>query len=651
LGLQIMLKNKLHIPILSILLFPAFFCTAQNNDIVKYKQKFPGESKIILEFRNEISINYAGDSLKAELKRHEEALCLDNNAIMQADQSLTYSGNFNISSLTAKTLVPFKAKYKAFDVMEFDTSDYREPSIFYDDVKQISFKYPKLTEGARTLLDYTYKIGDLHLLNPFYINYYLPVERAEISVTFPKDVEIGYKLFNCDSLKINFTKEQKGGKTTYKWTANNIPKLQIEPNAPELAYYAAHLFVFIKEYKTNDKTVKVLSDINDLFAWYQDFVRDVNVKPAPILKTFVDSLLMGTTGELEKVKKVLYWVQDHIKYIAFEAGRDGFVPRNGELVYIRRYGDCKDMASIITKMLNLAGINCYLTWIGTRHIPYTYEELPLPSVDNHMIACYKAGDKYYFLDATTGPHPFGYPSSMIQGKEALINIDKDQFEIIKVPEISPELNYEIDTLRIKINGKKIIGTGSSYFKGYSRYNMYHLIGMKDKTQQTTILKNYFEKGNNKFLIDNFTIHNLNDQDKDLIITYSFNLADYAQILGDEIFINMNMEKINLGDAIKKERTVPLEKEYKKTTINHVILDIPEGYKVTYLPDNTEYSGKSYGYKIHYKTEGNKLNLTHQFDTKFLLLQPSEFDDWNKMNESLKQAYKESINLTKVNTPK
>jgi len=628
-----------------VVLLPAILF-AQKLSLDDYKSKYPGESQVITGYKTDILIVQKGDSLQMDISKYEEAFCLNENAIMQSAHSLTYSGFFRLKNLDAQTLVPYKSKFKRISVEEFDTSDYRDPGIFNDDVKKISFKFPKIQPGAITKFSYTYRLTEPRLLNPFYFSHYLTVESSQISVTFPANVTIGYKMFNCDSLKVEFVKEQKGSNTTYKWKVNNVPKLTDEPNAPELAYYAPHIFIFVKDYSVNGKVHNVLSSTDDLFTWYQAFVYNVNKDAAPSLKMLVDSLVTGAKDETEKVKRLFYWVQDHIKYIAFEAGREGFVPRDAELVYTRRYGDCKDMASITYRMLDLAGINGHMAWIGTRHLPYSYNIIPLPAVDNHMIAAYKSGGNWQFLDATTGNHPFGFPSYMIQGKEALIQTSTSKYEIAKVPEIDPEINLSTDSLFIRIDGKKIVGEGISHFRGYSRYEMYHRIAQKDKTSQTIFLKNFFEKGNNKFLIDDFTIKNLNDRDKDLIINYSFNVADYAQVVGNEIFINLNMEKPGQIDLIKDDRKIPIENNFKRTIINSVIFDIPKGYKITYLPTNSEFTNLQFGYKIEYIKTSDKVILTHSLTSNFLLLENKEFPEWNKMTSLLKEAYKESVNLSK-----
>jgi transglutaminase-like putative cysteine protease len=620
---------------------------AQKINLDEYRKKYPGETRIYLKDESEYFASIMGDKLNIEMKNHEEVLYLTKNVMYKPDQSINSSDYFKITSLSAKTLNPARFGYKAIEVQKFDTSDFSKSSIFFDDVKTINFTFPKVEEGSRTILDYSYNIIEPKHITAFYFGNYIPVESSELSFSCPSDFKIAYKLLNCDSLKIDFSKKQIGNRTIYSWKAFNVPKINLDDNAPELPYYAPHMFVYITEYTVNGINKKNLSSVSDLFSWYKTLISQLNKTPSPGLKILVDSLTLNTSDELEKVKKIYYWVQDHIKYIAFEAGRGGIVPRDAEVVFTKRYGDCKDMTSLINQMLNLAGIESYITWIGSRHLPYKYEDLPIPAVDNHMIVTYKHNNQYYFLDATAGVHPFNYPSYIIQGKEALLDLKNNNYDIVNVPEVTPELNLQTDSIKIAIEGKKIIGSGVARFRGYSRVDLYNLLVQKNKSEINTFLKNYFEKGNNKFLIDEFKIENLDFRDKDLIITYTFNLSDYITIVGNEIFINMNLEKLSFGDIIKSTKKTPFEVQYKKLTVNHITLVIPDNYKLAYIPGNSKYEIDLFGYHLSYKTESNKVYLTQKFYTNFLLLSPKYFGHWNTMIESLQNAYKNTVTLKKV----
>ncbi len=206
--------------------------------------------------------------------------------------------------------------------------------------------------------------------------------------------------------------------------------------------------------------MNVISNLDDLYKWYYTFVEGLNKEQSPELEAIVKKIKSESTSEIDLVKNVFYWVQTNIQYIAFEQGMRGLIPHSGNYICEKRYGDCKDMANLIVNMLQLADVKAYHTWIGTRDLPYRYTEVPTPIVDNHMIATYISPDgKYYFLDATSDYTPFGFPSSMIQGKEALIGLDAKRYEVKEVLVLEKEKNQIFDSVTVKMENNQLVGTG------------------------------------------------------------------------------------------------------------------------------------------------------------------------------------------------
>ena len=158
-------------------------------------------------------------------------------------------------------------------------------------------------------------------------------------------------------------------------------------------------------------------------------------------------------------------------------------------------------------MLEIAGLEGNLTWIGTRKIPYTYEEVPTPAVDNHMILSYEYNNKTYYLDATGRYIQIDYPSSFIQGKEALIANGKS-YKIKKIPVIAANLNTITDSTYLKISGRDIIGSSQTKLSGYLKNNLFYNL---ENTRKEAAVKEFynkrFSKGSNKFLITSFTEEN------------------------------------------------------------------------------------------------------------------------------------------------
>jgi hypothetical protein len=628
---------------------------AQNNPSQKdmtdaYVKKYPEDQAVYLSRTEYNTIKVEKGQLRVYTKNHSDLLLLSDKVSGYSERQVYYSSFSEISSVSGKSMIPNgRGGYTSIPVKEkYETNEFSSGS-FYDDFRAQNLVFTGLTRGGRILLDYTEKLSEARFFGRFFFSTGVPTEDAVFTVEVPKGVTIEWKLFNISESDLEMSTQVSKKKTIYTWRRRNSPKYKTEDDAPGSLYFAPHIVVYIKEYIVKGKVIKVLDGPGSLYEWYFSMVKDVNKEPDPALQKVVDSLIVGAPEELTKVKRIFYWVQDNIKYVAFEDGMGGFVPREANAICSRRYGDCKDMASITTTMLRMAGIPAYLTWIGTRSIPYKYLEVPSPMADNHMICTYISNGEYYFLDATGKNAPFGTPTSMIQGKQALISKGEGKFEIITVPVIPETMNSRVDSTFMRVDEHfNVTGSGSMRAAGYQKIHLtYPLDGTTEK-EKHEFFKSYLRKGTNKFAIDTFSCKHLYDRDENLFVDYEYSIGGYAHKNGEEIYVNMQLDKSYENQFLDSaERTAPMEIDYKSMETYVSVLTVPEGYAAGCLPADSKFDCGDYAFEITYRQEGNKIICTKKIWIRTLMVQPSQFAQWNEFVTRLTEAYNQNVTLHKV----
>ncbi len=358
----------------------------------------------------------------------------------------------------------------------------------------------------------------------------------------------------------------------------------------------------------------------------------------------VDKIISPGDDKMTKNRKIFNRVQDNIRYIAFEDGMRGFIPHKASEILEKRYGDCKDMANMIVSMLRVAGITSYYTWIGSRAKPYRYSQLTSPYVDNHMIATYIDNGRYYFLDATDNHCPLGYPTAMIQGKEAFILFDSTHYNIQEVPVLEPEKNEVTDSSFIDLEKGKVIGHGKISLTGYAKDNYTYSLLRSEKTTVDNNINMLLNRGSNKFFVDSYHMKNLEDRDRPLLIDYRFHTDDYYSEAGNEIYINMNLDKFMNNEPVPDNRVTPYERGFK--VIHHYIttLRIPAGYDLTSLPPDRMYNDSLFSYHIRYLQKDHSIVQDKIVILNYLYVYRSQFERWNDFDRSLGMAYKDFIIL-------
>jgi len=618
-----------------------------SQDLEKYKKQYPNDDIVRLQQETIITIKLNNGAFTIHKEVYEEDLYLNNSANYNSKRSISYSTFFNLDKIEASSFSKLDGKYVENKVVDFNEKNNLNDS-FYDDSKEVGFIYPKLTKGSKTSLKLTYDIKNPRFLSAFYFGDFYPIINNKVTIIADKNIQFTFKSFQLNNgTKITFKKKKKGTNYVYTWTTKNTKKFEIESNAPNYKTILPHIIPIITSYQQNGKTKKLLDGVEGLYSWYYSLVENINKEETdPALITLVEELTKGKESDIEKVKAIYYWTQQNIKYIAFEYALGGFIPREANEVFQKKYGDCKDNSSILYKMLEIAGLQGNLTWIGTRKIPYTYEEVPTPAVDNHMILTYENKNNTYYLDATGRYIQIEYPSSFIQGKEALI-ANGNNFKVKKIPVVPAHLNKVVDTTYIQISNRDIIGTSNSTFSGYIKNNLfYNLENTRKEADVKELYNKRFLKGSNKFLVKSFKEENKFSYDKDFSVSYNFSIQDYVQNIGSEIFINPHFNKIVSSVKTKEDRKYGIEFDYKRQFSYTNIIEIPDGYEVSYLPTSVSYSNDLISIDLSYSTDKNKIVCKQDVVFNFIKLNKEQQQKVNTFVEKTEKASKEIIILKK-----
>lgn len=635
--------------IFALLVFTVINLNAQYSELYdKYKSKHPDATLIKLKQETNVVITLDKGVLDITQNNFEENLYLNDAATQVSQKSLSFSSFFELEDIEASSYNYQGNKYREDKVSEFTEKDELGES-FYDDTKSINFIYSNLRQGSKSALKYVQRIKDPRFLMPFYFGDFSPVAQNKYSITADAAINLKFKQFNTEDLNINFSKEEKRGKVTYTWELKDVDAFDYEANASSYKNVLPHIVPFIASYQVNGNTVPVLNETQDLYNWYYSMVKDVNQEPAdPELITLTNNLVAGLSSDLEKVKAIYYWTQRNIKYIAFEYALGGFIPREANQVFKKKYGDCKDNSSILYKMMEIAGIQGHLTWIGTRSIPYKYEEVPAPLVDNHMILSYFEKDKVYFLDATGRNTSINFPSSFIQGKEALVALDENNYRIVKVPVIPAEANAVSDSTVLKIEGEKLVGTTTTTVAGYNKSDYLYALGnLNSKNERDEFYNSVFQKGNNKFIANGIIEENKEDYDQDLLIKFDFTIDNYLNRFGDDIYVNLNLNRQIDQFRTDSKRKRDIEFDYKNAYFFKTYLEIPQGYKIDYLPESQSFENDYIKSTLTYTKSSNGIEYTHSIVCDFLVLDLDQQKEVNNLIKEVEKAYKEVVTLTKI----
>lgn len=631
-----MITSYLKFPVL-LLLFVANVCFAQKNASEDFR---------FLERTENIKINLNKGAFNIVKSIHEKGEYLTANNLYYANEVLHFDGFTELKDIEATTYLP--ASGKTLEVDYIETKHEFDDGIFYSDQQTKNFTFPGVTKGAITNLKYKEVSTEPHFLGLFRFGTYAPTQKAVLRIEFPKNVEIGYREFHTENIKINFKKEETKNSNVYTWTSENVAKFTSEDDAEAALYYLPHVILHIKNYTEKGKTISILNNVKDLYSWYASLAKQVDENDLKKVYQIAEDIAKKYNTDREKAAAIYNWVQENITYVAFEDGLGGFIPRGAASVCKNRYGDCKDMANLLYVMLNRVGIPSYRTWIGTRDRPYLYDEVPTPMVDNHMITATVIDKDTIFIDGTDSYVNFGMPSSFTQTKEALIGISPEKFVLKKVPvQPSTKSKTSINTTITFENGN-IKASEKRVMTGYERVGFVtdYVYKKKDNTEEE-FLNTTLALGNNKTKYQNIEVSPLESKHQTLTVAFDLLIESYAKTIGSKTILNLNIDRVLSKGKIDiearkyaKKIDHQFQKEYTTTFI------VPADYKVTSVPKPIKYDGKAYGFDIHYEKQEGKIIQHKTIYINTLRVEKEDFEDWNGFIKKLIKAYKKSIIIEK-----
>jgi len=564
----------------------------------------------------------------------------------QVERQVTFErGVFidNTSSLGRIRVAKEKKKAKKIrSFIEPIVTDYNSGGIFHSDLKLCYFTLStNISEGSK-YITYDKEYSDLKFLDPMYFNDSYPVEESYISIKIPAWMDVDAIEWNFDKEAVTKTEEKTDDGTTVTYKLSSIPARGLYNNEPRSSKTNAHLIPIVKSYKAGGKTVRGMKETADLYGWYAGLVEKMKDKPE-VLRSTVDKLVGGKETDIEKIKAIYYWVQENIRYVAFEYGIMGFKPEECQDVYSNKYGDCKGMANLTKQMLTLAGYDARLTWVGTTDLPYNYD-IPALIVDNHMICTVLIDGKRIYLDATEKYADFATYAPRIQGKQVMIE-DGDSYIIDVVPTSDHTNNAEVANYDLTIeNAELLIGSGAITFTGAKKSSIQYGLSTVTAKDQPKAIVSYITNGSKNVKVRFDEELELDAKERDLVVPFDVKIENNITNLGSEMYVNIELEQQLKTLTMPPERDVAFEFSSKYHIETTTTLSIPDGWKVTYLPETVDIDEGKYRFFLDYKVEGQKVVYKKVVSIKEELLELSEFKSWNKHIKSLRTNYEDQIVL-------
>lgn len=518
-----------------------------------------------------------------------------------------------------------------------------DESVFLDDNYGQFYGFRAEESGQRCRFKYSSVYSDGKYLSRIFFHESFPVKSTSISFKVPDWLQLEITEKNFAGYNFKKTTKKEKGFTTYTYAADNLSGIKHEPYSLAMPYYLPHLIITVRSYTISKKQYNGFKGMDDMYAWYNYLYKKADNKPEAI-KSMVQQLTQGKTTDEEKIKSIYYWVQDNIRYIAFEEGYAGYIPQTVQEVFKNKYGDCKGMANLLTTMLVQAGFDAHFSWIGTREIPYDRTEVQSLCVDNHAICVLYHNGSTYFLDGTEKYAPLGKNAYRIQGKKVLVE-KGDTYKIETVPEAKPEDNKQSTIATFVLHDDKLSGHVKVSFEGETGSLFHYIYNTIPSNRKKDFINSLVQLNNKNAEVSNIRTSDFKNRDSAIVIEGDVDLNEQVTVVENRYYTNIDFFPGTITSFIPDDdRKTPIDMNTVYVSADQISLQLPAGAKPVSLPKAFTSTFQQNSMNASYEAQDNKIVLRKNMLINTAVINRSDFNEWKDFLNKIKAFNKSNLSV-------
>jgi tetratricopeptide (TPR) repeat protein/transglutaminase-like putative cysteine protease len=330
-----------------------------------------------------------------------------------------------------------------------------------------------------------------------------------------------------------------------------------------------------------------------------------------------------------KILAILNVLNKDIRYTGIEFSEASLVPHKPSEVLARKYGDCKDKATLAVALLRAAGIDASVALLDSS----TGEDIEadMPGIDgfNHAIV-YVGGEPGIWLDPTDPDLTLRTVSTGNQGRYALI-AGPQTTGLTRTPELKAEDNRVIERREFQlaelgrakvIETSEVFGTPDREFRG--------AFGDLDQKALRDKLKDYVDWTYGEAKIQAVTIGDESDIGKPFLLKIELADAQRGTTARTEALVAIRVSQLTSrlpeffrtdpkekagkdeAKAVPALRTVDFAIREPYTHELHYVITAPPGFKVRQLPEALDEKLGPATLTARFSTDGNAVLADFRF---------------------------------------
>lgn len=530
--------------------------------------------------------------------------------------------------LTARAYKPDGRVVEAEDGGENAVAD-TSVQMYYDS-RSHQLRFPGLASGDVVELDY--RISPRSNVNE-YGDYFgdLVVFRTSRPTRLRRFVLItpAARKFNVDAVRMPAaTVTESGSERIYRWDAENMAPLPSELRGPSVTEISPYI------------NVSTFASWQDLGRWYAQLIAP-QFQLDDALRQQLSKLLHGQNTDQEKIAAIHQFVLRNTHYVALEFGIYSFKPYPVAQTYARRFGDCKDMASLMIALLRAAGIPAEIALVRTRRMGDIDGGATSISVFDHAIVYLPKQDLW--LDGTAEYAGSRELPLDDQGAMALTVAEDGGAQMRRIPVSLPMENYTHRKVQAEIAANGAVHfSGSAYTRGEDAPGLRRQFETLE--QQRESLRSNLAQVFPSVQVDAVQVVGANDLERDVTVNFRGELNNFAGQRVLSLAPTWMPRSYVQTLAAQAQRSVELVLPAPWTTEEEIHFTLPANATVEELPRTRSINTPFGSALLRYEQRGNEITISTSVQFRQYRVAAGDYAAFRDFCSQIEAAFREEIRV-------
>jgi len=414
----------------------------------------------------------------------------------------------------------------------------------------------------------------------------------------------------------------------FSWESRSVAALPREPRSPGATEVSPYVHV------------STVGDWKQLGAWYAGLIRPQFALDSS-LESELQRVLQNARGDREKIAAIQEFVLRSTHYVALEFGIYSYKPYPVSQIYARRFGDCKDKASLMISLLRAAGIEAEIALVRTRSLGDVAGEPASVAVFNHAIVYVPKYDLW--LDGTAEYAGRELPVED-QGAMALTVSLDGTGQLRRVPMSKAADNVTRHTIRATLSAQGAIQfSGSTVTRGEDAPGLRHDLAVRE--QQLDIFRRELAEVFPSVQVDRVAVRGAEELSSAVSVDFQGALNSFEQKRTVSLSSSWMPRSYVAALAAASTRTQDLVLPSPWTTEEEIHIALPQGAEVTVLPRDQNISGSFGSVRLHYKKSGSEIVVQSRVEFERARITALDYPAFRQFCAQVERSFRNEITVS------